>query len=116
MNKRMIGSVFEDIAVTYLLKHDFQILERNYRCKIGEIDIVAKKNHILHFIEIKYRKDETYGNAVYSVTKKKQEKIYRIAECYLLEHMIRPNISISFDVLAITGNDVNYIENCYGVM
>lgn len=116
MNKRMLGSAYEDAATAYLKKNGFRIIERNYRCKIGEIDIIAMKDSVLRFVEVKYRKDETFGNAVYSVNSQKLSRLYRIAEFYLKENTIFINFQVSFDVLAITGKVINYIENCYGVM
>ena len=55
LNKRGRGSFYEDVCVEYLIKNGFDILHRNYRCKLGEIDIIAKKDDIIRFIEVKFR-------------------------------------------------------------
>ena len=56
MNTRVIGAFKEDIAISYLEENGFKIIERNFKCKIGEIDVIAKKDEVIRFIEIKYRK------------------------------------------------------------
>ena len=75
MNKRQIGSVYELKASDYLTKKGYQIIERNYRCRIGEIDIIAIERDCLCFIEVKYRKNEKTGDPLEAVDKRKQQKI-----------------------------------------
>ena len=86
MNKRQIGSVYELKASDYLTKKGYQIIERNYRCRIGEIDIIAIERDCLCFIEVKYRKNEKTGDPLEAVDKRKQQKIIRTAQYYLLTH------------------------------
>ena len=114
MNKRMIGSAYEDSAAMYLQRNGYQIIERNFRCKMGEIDIICRKNQTLHFVEVKYRADETYGNAAETVSAKKLRKIYQCAQMYLLKHQEYASFDASFDVLAITENQIQLYSNCYG--
>ena len=83
MNKRQIGSVYELKASDYLTKKGYQIIERNYRCRIGEIDIIAIERDCLCFIEVKYRKNEKTGDPLEAVDKRKQQKIIRTAQYYL---------------------------------
>ncbi|MCR5737821.1 MAG: YraN family protein [Eubacterium sp.] len=116
MNKRMIGSIYEDAAAAYLQSNGFVILERNYRNKIGEIDIVAKKNDKISFVEVKFRQNQSFGDAVEAVNDKKLRKIYKIAQWYLLEHPELQNFEVQIDALAITGNQIQHYENCYGGM
>ena len=70
MNKRQIGSVYELKASDYLTKKGYQIIERNYRCRIGEIDIIAIERDCLCFIEVKYRKNEKTGDPLEAVETK----------------------------------------------
>lgn len=116
MNKRMIGSAYEDAAISYLQKKGYAILDRNYKNKFGEIDIIAKKNQLISFVEVKYRQDEKFGNAAEAVNVRKLQKIYRVSQIYLLEHKEYYNFQFEIDVLAITGNRIQLYENCYGVM
>lgn len=116
MNKRKIGSLYEEIASEYLMNNGFSILEHNYRCKIGEIDIIACKDNIIRFIEIKYRKNTEYGYALEAVSKNKQLKIMKTAQWYINEKHLGEDVNYSFDVIAIQGNDIQYLFNCFGAM
>jgi putative endonuclease len=88
----------------YLVKQGYKILEKNYRTKIGEIDVVAQKGRKISFIEIKTRASSRFGRPEESVHSMKQKKIMRVAEWYLKEKRIQ-GASVSFDVLAITWKD-----------
>jgi putative endonuclease len=95
-----LGKRGETAAADYLSRHGYKILERNYRCKIGEIDIVAEKDGRLLFIEIKTRSSDHFGLPEESVHAVKQKKILRTAEWYLKDHdaMDKP---VGFEVLAV---------------
>lgn len=120
MNKRYIGNLYEDIAADYLKDNGFEILERNYKCKIGEIDIIALKDNIIRFIEIKYRKNSDYGYPIQAISKKKQIKIMKTAQWFIAERKISEDFGCSFDVISIQGsggpNNIQYYFNCYGAM
>ena len=116
MNKRDIGSFYEEMAVEYLKRNDFSIIEQNYCCKVGEIDIVATKQHVIHFVEVKYRKDLSHGFPVESVSKRKQKKLFRAAQWYLAERMMSQENVYCFDVISIVGVNVTFYENCFGGM
>lgn len=111
-----MGSLYEDEAVDYLVSNEFKIIKRNYTCKVGEIDIIAFKDNILRFIEVKYRKDNTYGYSLEAISKKKQDKIAKCATWFMTENNIPENSCCSFDVIAIQGNNIEYIFNAYGAM
>lgn len=85
-NKQEIGKKGETIAAEYLEKNHYKIIQRNYRCKIGEIDIIAfdKKENELAFIEVKTRTTIKYGMPKEAVNKNKQKHIYNIAQYYLI--------------------------------
>lgn len=76
MNKRQIGSVYELKASDYLTKKGYQIIERNYRCRIGEIDIIAIERDCLCFIEVKYRKNEKTGDPLEAVINESSKKLF----------------------------------------
>ena len=116
INKRAVGSIKEDAAVNYLVNNGFTILERNFFCKIGEIDIIALRNQCVHFIEVKYRKTSDYGYALEAVSTKKQKKIYNVAKLFIAKNKNFENCMCSFDVIAIDGNNINYYYNCYGAI
>ena len=81
-NRRAIGTEYETLACEYLTRHGYQILCRNFRCRQGEIDIIARDRDYLVFIEVKYRRDEHEGDPAEAVDYRKQKKISRVAEYY----------------------------------
>ncbi|MFH1611811.1 MAG: YraN family protein [bacterium] len=105
--KRKIGDIGENIATNYLKNSKYKILNRNYQKKWGEIDIIAKKNKEIIFVEVKTRKKAPLGvffppeiNVNYS----KRQKIIRTAETYLLEKKYSPDIVWRIDVITIELN------------
>mgnify|MGYP002624777076 CR=1 FL=1 len=79
MNNRFTGTKYEEAAANKLREMGYTIIEKNFRCKIGEIDIVAKDGKYLCFIEVKYRKTERFGNPLLAVDANKQRTIINIA-------------------------------------
>jgi putative endonuclease len=110
------GKQGEDIAVTYLKKRGYHIIERNYTCLFGEIDIVAKDGDTLVFVEVKSRKSENFGDPQVAVGLEKQKKMSRISLKYLEEKTLYP-CNARFDVVAIkmlpVGNTVELIQNAF---
>jgi len=113
MNKREKGSKYESMAVDFLEKKGYRILEKNYRCKQGEIDIIAQDGRYLVFIEVKYRSTMAHGSAATAVFYKKQQNISRVAAFYLLRHQLSEETPCRFDVVAIDGDNVQHYENAF---
>ena len=90
----------EDAAVAYLKRAGYEIIERNYRCPFGEVDIVAREGGSIVFIEVKSRRSEIYGEPEASVGIEKQKKISRISMDYLQKKRLSPG-SVRFDVIAV---------------
>ena len=105
---RKVGDHGEDFAAKILADNGYQILERNYRCRSGEIDIIAVKNSVIHFIEVKTRSGDSCGTPADAVTESKQSSIRKSAECYLVNRRLMWS-SVSLDVMEIT---TNLLENC----
>lgn len=95
-----LGKAGEDEAVSFLNKQGFRILERNYRCCYGEIDIIAKEKGAIVFIEVKTRKTLTYGLPQTAVDSRKQKQISRAAANYTAQKNIK-NTPLRFDVVAV---------------
>lgn len=110
------GKRGEDIAVAYLKKAGYCIVERNYKCLFGEIDIVAKEGDTVVFVEVKSRKSEEFGNPQDAVGLEKQRKISKISLKYLVEKHLYP-CNARFDIVAIKmlsdGNKVEIIQNAF---
>ena len=84
--KKEIGRLGEELAALRLMEQDYQILCRNYRCRFGEIDIIAEKRGILTFVEVKTRCREDFGSPAEAVTWSKQQKIRQTALHFLNEY------------------------------
>jgi putative endonuclease len=110
------GKRGEDIAVAYLKNKGYRIIERNYKCLFGEIDIVAKDGDTVVFVEVKSRKSERFGDPQGAVGREKQKKISRISLTYLEEKHLYP-CDARFDVVAIkmlpAGSIVELIQNAF---
>lgn len=100
MNKKQTGNYGEDIACEFLEKHRYQIIERNFRCKIGEIDIIARDKDEIVFIEVKTRNFLEYGLPSEAIDKYKIKHIYKSAEYYLLIHNLLDSF-VRIDVIEI---------------
>lgn len=105
---RLKGSLAEEKAIKYLLLHKFKILEKNYYAKkLGEIDIIANKDDVYHFIEVK--SSTTYENAINNITKSKLFKIKKSIEYYLQINKL--DVSYCIDAIIIVENELNFLEN-----
>lgn len=111
MNNVEIGNKGEEIAKRYLKFRLYKILETNYRRKTGEIDIIAKKDGYIIFIEVKYRNNTNMGLPREAVTPFKQRQIKRTAEMYILENKL--SCDMRFDVIEILGKKVEHIKNAF---
>lgn len=111
MNKRAVGSFYEDVAVDYLKSKGVKILQRNFRCKFGELDIVGKDGECVVIVEVKYRASDSFGEALYAVGAKKQR---RICKCAIVYCMLHPEVKeLRYDVLAISDTKVDWIQNAF---
>ena len=83
MNNKRIGNLGEAMAEVLLVERGYQVVARNFRCKFGEVDIIARKSGVMAFIEVKTRLSKQYGDGMEAVTEVKQRRIRKCAECYL---------------------------------
>ncbi len=112
-NNRELGTKFELKAIEYLKKEGYKILNHQFRCKSGEIDVICTQNNVIIFVEVKYRKDIKNGYPREAVNYKKQIKIRRVAEFYILKNNIN-NKDFRFDVIEIVGeNGIEHIQNAF---
>lgn len=105
------GDQAEQQALDYLRKHGLQLVDRNYRCKSGELDLIMKDEHTLVVVEVRFRASAKYGGAVESITSKKQSRIIAATQHYLMTNKI--NSAIRFDVVAISGERIDWIPNAF---
>ncbi|HEX3848456.1 MAG TPA: YraN family protein [Steroidobacteraceae bacterium] len=97
------GGSAEQLAAAYLEARHVRILARNYRCKLGELDLVVLDGPALAFVEIRQRSRADYGGAAASVTRGKRRRLTRAARCYLQENPALRHWRSRFDVVAVQG-------------
>ena len=115
-NNRSTGSRYEEEAAAFLIREGYEILERNFYCRHGEIDLIAREGGYLVFAEVKYRRTPMWGCAAASVNRAKQKKIYQCAKMYMKQHGLSFYHPVRFDVIAVDGNEITLIKNAFGGM
>jgi len=100
MNNKEIGNLGEKIAKNYLEKHGIKIIDKNYFCKFGEIDLIGIENKTIIFVEVKLRFSDSFGAPYEAVDSKKWEKLQNAAQLYLTEHNIN-NMDCRFDIISL---------------
>jgi putative endonuclease len=98
--RQKFGKFGETFAARHIKKLGYQIICRNYRTKLGEIDIIAKENDTIVFVEVKSRRTSTFGHPKYSITPKKQKQISKTA-LYYLKSTNQSNVRARFDVVTV---------------
>lgn len=113
MNKRQTGSEWEQKAADYLAHNGMCIRERNFRNRQGEIDIIGTHDGYLVFAEVKYRSSPFMGHAAEAVDFRKQKQICRVADYYRLRNGYSDSTPVRYDVLAIEGEQIRWIQNAF---
>lgn len=114
-NRRTLGTEKERLAADWMKRHGYEILEMNYRCRQGEVDIVAKDGAYLVFAEVKYRRDAGAGYPAEAVDGRKQRRISYAARHYMMRHSVGEDMPVRFDVIAILGDQITAIANAFGI-
>ena len=116
MNRQAVGKYGEDIVCRHLKKSGYRILERNFRTRFGEIDIIAAKKGHTAFVEVKTRSTDAFGAPSESVGAKKQKSIILAAQAYIAQNG-GADADFTFDVaevmLGADGPTIRYIENAF---
>jgi putative endonuclease len=112
MNNIEKGSYGEDVVVGYLIEQGYRILERNYRYRHREVDIIALQNDVLVFVEVKTRSSHDFGYGFESVRKNKQHNILSVAQHFIQSHGMQDH-NVRFDVASIDGEKLQYIERAF---
>ena len=113
MNKRSVGKEKEELAADFLTSQGVKILEKNFSCKMGEIDLIGVHNGYLVFVEVKYRKDTRYGYPQESVSNNKRRKIVLVSGYYRMINHYSDNVPIRFDVVSILGEKIHWDKNAF---
>ena len=108
-----IGASAETSATQLVEDAGYRIIERNFRCKAGELDIIAQRGDMLVFVEVRSRADDEHGTAAETVDWRKQRQIVRVASHYLIARSGIEYERIRFDVIGITGDEVVWFEDAF---
>ncbi|GGB97108.1 YraN family protein [Pseudoduganella buxea] len=103
------GQQGEDAALAHLGKHGLTLVQRNFRCQGGELDLVMRDGAHLVFVEVRRRQDKRFGGAAASITPAKQRRLVHAAQTYLLRYPRLP--PCRFDVVAIEGERIEWLKN-----
>lgn len=120
MNNKITGNAGESIAKEYLIKHDYKILNCNFRIRNGEIDIIATKNKCISFVEVKTRKNLKFGYPRDAVNYIKQKRIINAANVYIMKNNLE-DINVSFDVIEVIlyansrVKHISFIKNAFSI-
>ena len=118
IRRKLLGRQGEDAATQYLENNNYQVLCRNYSCRLGEIDIVAWEQDVIVFVEVRSRSSYDYGLPQESVTGRKKMKLRQLAWHYL-KSVGKTNASCRFDVIAVLFDgegrvkQLEHIENAF---
>ena len=110
------GGYYEAMAEQHLQSHGLRTVAKNYRCRLGEVDLIMRDGATLVFVEVRNRKHSRYGTPVETVTYHKQRKIVKTALHYIAQHNLGSQEPIRFDVVGITEQakpDINWVSNAF---
>lgn len=108
-SRRRTGDDAESQALVYLQKAGLKLIQQNFLCKGGEIDLIMQDGAVLVFVEVRKRSSMQFGGAVASVTPAKQRRMVHAAQVYLLTKKTQP--ACRFDLVAIDGEQLNWLKN-----
>lgn len=117
------GQYTENLACRFLEEKGCKLIEKNFNCKVGEIDLIMQDDDSLIFVEVRYRKSNNFGSGAESITASKQSKLIKTASLYLQRHAKLNKYPARFDVISITGFietedlskiDIDWIVNAFG--
>jgi putative endonuclease len=115
-SNRASGADGEETAAAFLSEKSFSIIERNYRFgKYGEIDIIAGREKLVIFVEVKSRNSMRFGGALYSIGSKKKQSIKSTARAFMQSHPLYndPALTFRFDMIAVSGESIDWIEDIF---
>ncbi len=114
MNKRQTGTYYEREAVQYLQGRGVHVLEVNFRCRQGEIDIIGYDGTCLIFVEVKARDSFKAGHGADAVDFHKQRRICRVADYYRMKHGISDFAEMRYDCVVIDKGEIAWMKNAFG--
>ncbi|KGP63774.1 hypothetical protein EP47_06010 [Legionella norrlandica] len=109
------GKIAEQLALNYLKKNGLQLVMQNYRCRLGEIDLIMREGSFLVFIEVRSRSNISFGGGIASITYEKRKKIIKATSHYMIKYRIENKFPIRFDVVSIDGKShkITWLKNAF---
>jgi putative endonuclease len=102
--RSLSGQAAENIAAQYLIKHGYRIIDQNFKCRTGELDIIARESEFLCIVEVRYRRTSEHGHPLETVNAQKIRRIIRATEEYLAVYKGEDFLQVRFDVVGILGD------------
>lgn len=113
INTRRIGAHYETVAAEYLKSCGYEIIEMNFRCRLGEIDLIAREGDTIVFVEVKYRSRREYGYPSDAVNQKKRMRISNAASYYIWKKYGNRPVPCRFDVVSVQGEEILLYRDAY---
>lgn len=113
MDRQQIGRAAEDAAVAFLISRGVAILARNFRCRMGELDVIAREADTLIIVEVRMRASNRFGGAAASVNYRKQAKLQRAAALFLQQRKDLARLHVRFDVVALSPAGIEWIKHAF---
>lgn len=110
--RRSLGGGGEAAAAAWYEANGYEVLARNWRCRLGEIDLIVKRGHLIAFCEVKTRSSQAFGHPVEAVTREKRDRVRHLAARWLQDSPVRPGV-IRFDVVAVLGDRAEVVEGAF---
>ena len=111
-NTSDVGHAAESVALAHLQSHGLQLVERNFRCKMGEIDLIMNDGRTLVFVEVRLRNNRQHLTGAESVTRSKMQRLIRTAQYYLVTHPSNDELEFRFDVISM-GAGIDWIKEAF---
>jgi putative endonuclease len=113
MDRQQIGRAAEDAAVAFLISQGLEIIARNFRRRLGELDVVARERDTLIIVEVRKRAGNRFGGAAASVDFRKQAKLRRAAALFLEQRRDLAGLRVRFDVVALSPTGIEWIKHAF---
>ncbi|MFN0026513.1 MAG: YraN family protein [Acidimicrobiales bacterium] len=114
--RRRLGQVGERLAALHYAQAGFEVVDTNWRCRQGELDLVARKGSLVVFVEVKNRSSTAYGHPLEAVTAQKQQRLRRLAALWFQEHRRsgeQAHLEARFDVVAVLDGRLEVVTNAF---
>ena len=110
--RRALGANGEDAVAAWYVSHGYEVVERNWRCKAGELDLILRRGRTFVFCEVKTRTSDAFGAPVEAVTRTKQVRLRHLAARWLEHAPVRPT-EIRFDVASVLAGEIEVLEGAF---